>query len=556
MSSYLKQLWQSLTQPSAGLRNSESRRRARLLAALLVLQIIVSVPVYGSRHLFDDSYQSIANYVLGAFILLLIAYVLSRTVYYIWGSALYIGAIFITVFAIMLNNPTTNPDRVLGFLVLVVLLSSLLFSVKATAISAAASIIGILLLPLLVTDMAELYAPLGFTTIMSVLIFVASVIRRYDVEQMKLQSLALSESEQRYRSLMDASSEAIMIFDEGRLLDANSAFERVFGYGLNDALGRPAVDFVPREEHILLQKRLSQQSSEPFETTALRKDKQTLPVEMVCRVHQYKGGGAQVLLVRDLTEHKGFSLEKERVAVLRRFISDASHDLRTPLTNLKTSTYLLKRLGSDPEKQKHHLEVIEKQTTRLERLLADLLMMSRLDAAATGEFQFGFTDLNEFVAEIIEKHQALAALRNHTINFEPDPSVKPILLDRTKIPIAIGNLLINAYNYTSPGGEIAIRTFTQNQQVGLSVQDNGIGIEPEDLEHVFDSFFRADKARGADTGGAGLGLAISKRIIEAHHGTIQVQSTPNVGSTFTVTFPIISQPTPRSSAQPIQHENP
>jgi signal transduction histidine kinase len=231
------------------------------------------------------------------------------------------------------------------------------------------------------------------------------------------------------------------------------------------------------------------------------------------------------------------AVEKERVAVLRRFLSDASHDLRTPLTNLKTSSYLVKRLAHDPDKQKHHIEVIEKQTSKLERLLTDFLMMSRLDMAATGEFQFGLVDINHFVKEVVESKRPLANAKNHTVVFEFDETLNRVLLDKGKFPLAVGNLFSNACTYTPHGGTITIRTYKKDDRIAIDFQDTGIGIKQEDLDKIFETFFRADDAKNADTGGAGLGLAIAKRIVEVHDGALHVESEPGKGSTFTIMLP-------------------
>lgn len=235
------------------------------------------------------------------------------------------------------------------------------------------------------------------------------------------------------------------------------------------------------------------------------------------------------------------AVEKERVAVLRRFISEASHDLRTPLTNLKASTYLLKRLTDNPQKQQEHLNVLEHQTARLERLLTDFLMMSRLDVAATGEFVFGAVAVRDVVDEVLAQQQNLIARKQHNVSVELAEDLRPVLVDRDKLVMALNQLLVNACNYTPSGGQITLRASLEGDDVAIAVQDNGIGIKPHQLPRVFDSFYRADEARSADTGGTGLGLAIAKRIIEMHGGQIAAASIPEEGSTFTIYLPALSE---------------
>lgn len=551
MKPLLNKLWRLFTEPSERLTLPQNRQQARLLAALLGSQILVALAIGLPLAVLSESFRARLPLLQMAFIATGLAYLLSRARYFQWGALVYITTMFIVVFGLLLFDPDAAPDRVLPFLILPVLVTSLLFSTEATLLAALSAGVGVLLIPLMSQRMPMDSALLSVMLLAfaSLLIVVAHILREQEQIKLDQRTRALVESEARYHSLFEASFEGVAIYENGLLRDMNPAFERMFGYALEEALGKPALFFAPEDEHsLLLTKARSGDMVETFETIGLRKDGSTFPIEVMTRPHIYKGQPVRVAAIRDLSERQeaerqrvALAVEKERVAVLRRFISEASHDLRTPLTNLKASTYLLKRLTDNPQKQQEHLNVLEHQTARLERLLTDFLMMSRLDVAATGEFVFGAVAVRDVVDEVLAQQQNLIARKQHNVSVELAEDLRPVLVDRDKLVMALNQLLVNACNYTPSGGQITLRASLEGDDVAIAVQDNGIGIKPHQLPRVFDSFYRADEARSADTGGTGLGLAIAKRIIEMHGGQIAAASIPEEGSTFTIYLPALSE---------------
>lgn len=551
MKPLLNKLWRLFTEPSERLTLPQNRQQARLLAALLGSQILVALAIGLPLAVLSESFRARLPLLQMAFIATVLAYLLSRARYFQWGALVYITTMFSVVFGLLLFDPDAAPDRVLPFLILPVLVTSLLFSTEATLLAALSAGVGVLLIPLMSQRMPMDSALLSVMLLAfaSLLIVVAHILREQEQIKLDQRTRALVESEARYHSLFEASFEGVAIYENGLLRDMNPAFERMFGYALEEALGKPALFFAPEDEHsLLLTKARSGDMVETFETIGLRKDGSTFPIEVMTRPHIYKGQPVRVAAIRDLSERQeaerqrvALAVEKERVAVLRRFISEASHDLRTPLTNLKASTYLLKRLTDNPQKQQEHLNVLEHQTARLERLLTDFLMMSRLDVAATGEFVFGAVAVRDVVDEVLAQQQNLITRKQHNLSVELAEDLRPVLVDRDKLVMALNQLLVNACNYTPSGGQITLRASLEGDDVAIAVQDNGIGIKPHQLPRVFDSFYRADEARSADTGGTGLGLAIAKRIIEMHGGQIAAASIPEEGSTFTIYLPALSE---------------
>ncbi|MEP6986527.1 MAG: HAMP domain-containing sensor histidine kinase, partial [Chloroflexota bacterium] len=228
--------------------------------------------------------------------------------------------------------------------------------------------------------------------------------------------------------------------------------------------------------------------------------------------------------------------EQERVRVLQRFIADMSHDFRTPLSIINSSTYLLRKL-TDPEKREEKLKNIELQSDRMLKLLDDLLEMGRLDEKKV-DFQFSTEVINPLIQMIVNNFQSAAVLKQQTLEFIPDPALPSCPIDALKVSRAIINLVQNAISYTQVQGKITLSTRVEDKQVLLSIADNGIGISEESLPHIFERFYRVDGARTTSTGGSGLGLPIAKKIIEEHNGSISVESKPNQGTTFMIKLPL------------------
>jgi PAS domain S-box-containing protein len=256
-----------------------------------------------------------------------------------------------------------------------------------------------------------------------------------------------------------------------------------------------------------------------------------------------KSNDQEVLsLIRDISPSKqalqqqlDLSIERERVKILENFIRDASHDLRTPIANVKSRLYLLNKADT-PEKRQRQLDVMEGEISRLEKLIDDLLTMSHLDASVQDK-TLREIYLNRLVNDVLEIYRSLAEKKDIRIDFHAQPKLPIMMGDEVALGRVLGNLLSNAINYTPPGGHISLQTRIQAGGVELEVRDDGIGIAEDDMPHIFERFYRADKARNTDLGGTGLGLAIVKKIVELHEGRIQVQSQVNHGASFCIWFP-------------------
>jgi signal transduction histidine kinase len=241
--------------------------------------------------------------------------------------------------------------------------------------------------------------------------------------------------------------------------------------------------------------------------------------------------GGKVLVLRDVTRFRELDRMKTR------FVSDVSHELRTPLTNMTIYLGLLANT-SDPEKRERHLKTLGRETDRLTSLIEDLLTISRLEADKVEINPIPF-QLNQLVNDLALDRAMMADSCGLTLKCEIMEDLPPVMGDGRLLNQAISNLLTNAINYTPAGGSIVLRTGLVKSSEGdscviVEVSDDGAGILPEEMTHIFERFFRGSASKQTKAPGTGLGLPISKEIVERMGGRITVQSRPGKGSTFTV----------------------
>jgi heavy metal sensor kinase len=219
----------------------------------------------------------------------------------------------------------------------------------------------------------------------------------------------------------------------------------------------------------------------------------------------------------------------------RRFSADAAHELRTPLTALKGEIEVALRTARSPEEYGRVLRSSLEEVEHLIRLVEDLLLFSR-SAAALGAPRER-VQLEPLVLEALEAGARRAQGAGVTVRADAlEPAT--VLGDAGALKRALGNLVDNAVKYTPAGGKVELSLLVSDGQARIVVRDTGIGIDAADAARIFDPFVRLDAARSRDAGGAGLGLALVRAIVEAHGGTITVDSTPGAGSRFTVSLPL------------------
>lgn len=242
-----------------------------------------------------------------------------------------------------------------------------------------------------------------------------------------------------------------------------------------------------------------------------------------------------VSVLRDISQEKALAEQKSR------FVAYASHELRTPLTNVKTRLYLMRK---QPEKLPEHMRVLDDVTDRMRRLVEDLLDLSRFERGVL-ELQIVEQDLCQLLAHVVELQRPEAERKGLRLHSDIPRSPVVLAFDYERITQVLTNLLTNAINYTTSGGQIRVGLFVQPCEhrnvrcAVIQVEDTGIGISEDHLPSVFQPFFRVP----SDVQGTGLGLSIAREIVQLHGGDIALDSTPGKGSTFTVKLPQLMQET-------------
>jgi len=256
-------------------------------------------------------------------------------------------------------------------------------------------------------------------------------------------------------------------------------------------------------------------------------------------IHPFEPEHQCHLLAAVFTAHAAmFKRLQNSTSRIRQFSGDASHELRTPLTIMRGETEVALRWGKTAEDYRSTLISNMEEIERMGRIIEDLLTLAKSESGKL-PLSISHLSLSDLLQEMYVQARKLAADKNIEVHLQHKVD-KEIWLngDDLRLRQLFWNLLSNALRYTPEHGTICIKLECTATSAIVSIQDTGIGIEPEHIEHIFERFYRTDVARNRTHGGTGLGLAIAKWIVESHHGSIHVESAVDVGSTFEVTLPL------------------
>ncbi len=220
----------------------------------------------------------------------------------------------------------------------------------------------------------------------------------------------------------------------------------------------------------------------------------------------------------------------------KEFVANVSHELKTPITTIKSYTETMIENDLDEESEKRFLKVIDRENSRMARIVTDLLYLSNLDYNR-GNLNYTSFDTYEFVDEAIESQSILIQKKNHRIKFDIPMDIKDIRADRNGADQILTNIISNACKYTDDNGKIEISAKNLDDFVEIDVKDNGIGIPKEDLSRITERFYRVEKSRSRLMGGTGLGLSIAKEMIESFGGKMEIESVFNEGTCVKLFFP-------------------
>ena len=330
----------------------------------------------------------------------------------------------------------------------------------------------------------------------------------------------LRTAKERIEHILVSVPEPIIVLDEeNHLIHANPAGEELMVQAAEQGTELFASEFLDSLKAL----------SQPTEKTVLPIHDQAYQV-LASSLPVGSHSTGTVIVFRDVTRFRELDQMKTQ------FVSDVSHELRTPLTNLALYLDLLAR-ALKGEKNERYMATLRRETQRLTSLIEDLLTISRLEADRV-EITIEPVDINKLITDLAKDRMQMAANQALTLTYTVQPELPLALADSRLLTRVLSNLLTNALNYTPPGRTIHLRTCLQvwggATWVTAQVEDTGLGIPPEEMEHLFTRFFRGYAGQTSNAPGTGLGLAISKEIIDRLNGRITLESQLHKGSTFTV----------------------
>jgi PAS domain S-box-containing protein len=366
------------------------------------------------------------------------------------------------------------------------------------------------------------------------------------ITQRKLAEEALKRSEEKYRELINSSIDGIVSHDaQMRIVIWNQGAERIFGYTEKEMLGQPVTKIVPERDHQKTQQILRSLNktgaaglgSRIIEGCGLRKDGKEIPIELSVSSRKYEENYITTAIIRDVTERKEAEEKMREIDRMKsEFLSNVSHELRTPLQSITGFTKLIMNgQVPDPATQQEFYQIIDREAQHLGNLINGLLDLSRLES---GRFQINRkpTAIRDTMLDSIRSFHTLARDKGITLNEDIPAELPEMEIDDERMRQVFINLLSNAIKYSDSGGRVTVRAEKHPDELVFQVSDRGIGMSPETVKHLFERFYRAEDKSGR--GGTGLGLYITKQIVEAHGGHIWVESLPNEGSTFSFNLPL------------------
>jgi two-component system, OmpR family, phosphate regulon sensor histidine kinase PhoR len=352
-----------------------------------------------------------------------------------------------------------------------------------------------------------------------------------DLKQLRKQ---IAKRESGMQTIFSAMHDALLVVDSNRyVILANETFRKLFAVP-EISEGTPLLEIVRDAT-------LDQVIDDAFDRGGpvrceLALDSSQIELDAVATRNDAGEITGALVLFHDITELKKMD------QVRRDFVANVSHELRTPLSILRG---YIETLLDSPETSRQELSrilgVMERHSKRLDSLAEDLLTLAQLESA-NPNLQLGNVDLSSFFGEVIRDWEKKLVNKQLNVIVDVPPDFPTIRADRVRLREALYNLLDNAVKYSREHGEIRLVARRHDEEIVLSVSDDGIGISKEDLPRVFERFYRVDKARSRDTiHGTGLGLAIVKHIAQLHGGRVEAESEVGKGTAIRVVLPIVTQ---------------
>ena len=353
-------------------------------------------------------------------------------------------------------------------------------------------------------------------------------------EVIRLTQENLEQESKRLHSILSYMTDGVLATNRrGQITMINDMAKRQLGVESDDALNQNILELLKIEDEYELRDLITQSPEMMIYSQNVNGEYISLRVRFALIRRESGFISGLVAVLHDTTEQE--KEERER----RLFVSNVSHELRTPLTSVKSYLEALDEGALYEPVAPDFIKVSLNETNRMMRMVTDLLHLSRIDNAS-GHLDVELINFTAFITFILNRFDKMRSQdqekKYELVRDYPITSVW-IEIDTDKMTQVIDNILNNAIKYSPDGGKITVSMKTTDDQMILSISDQGLGIPKEDLPKIFDRFYRVDKARSRAQGGTGLGLAIAKEIIKQHNGFIWAKSEYGKGSTFTIVLP-------------------
>ena len=365
-----------------------------------------------------------------------------------------------------------------------------------------------------------------------------------------------AQRERLFHGFLEAAPDAVVIIDaDGAIVQVNSQAEKLFGYRREELVGRPIELLMPersRSSHVAQrQAYYADMHTRPMgnglDLFGLRKDGREFPIDVSISPLRTEAATLVASSIRDMTAHHRLEDElrlqtrelEEADRQKDHFLSAVAHELRSPLAVLTQVAQLLRSPQAGAAVHQQAVGMLERQTAHMARLVEDLLDLSRVRCGKVTLRRVA-VDLRTVIAKAVEISHPLVEARKHHLEVAQSPEPLCVNGDSTRLVQVVSNLLTNAAKYTPQGGHIRLTAVRKDGAAAVFIRDDGVGIPKEMLSRVFDLFAQAEPAGEGSAGGLGIGLALARRLVELHGGTVEVISDgPGQGSEFVVRLPLL-----------------
>lgn len=539
-------LWERLIEPHPNVDDASARRRARLLSAVMLPLVPTLGALLTGLSLFPipiDPSAVLALRAVGFSLLVLyaLAYVLSRTRFYEIGAYTVVTATELGAWLmIALGSGSASVGLLAAFLVVGVLLAAVFLNIEAVTAVAVLNGVGTLLLPFIAgVSASDLFLLFALQAVSYPFLIASAWVRRRDLATIESQALEIE-------TVLDSIPDSVLSMDTGlRLMGANRGARTQMGhwFGANTERGVMLRGSLPDDLVASLERALHRSDVEGrvgFDIKQVPTEDGPRDLEFIVNPMRTQDGASDgyVVLVSDMTDRNA-ALELERKAYEQsvqiskledinqfktQLLNTASHELRTPLTPIRLQLSVLRNDHKSPlaQHQVHSLDVVERNTERLERLVSDILDVARIESDQL-KLNLRPVELFSLVRDEVDSFHPVAEGAGATLTLTSDDADSFIEGDAVRLGQVMGNLLSNAIKFVD-GGEVRVHCAAIHDTLRVTVEDDGIGMNPDALGQLFQPFSQIHDEHDMARGGSGLGLYICKGIVEGHAGRIGAES--------------------------------